>query len=152
MTAYGGYDPNLRIGRAEKPASAPLGGDQMLFGGVPIRPISLIGGMITFDVLTPFRVSIGWLPKGAAVIGALVAVTTVFNAATPNVLVVGTYADIDHLVEAGDVNEAAVGTVIVCHRGGGILTEDTEYFVQYTQTGGAATTGAARVGVMWAIP
>jgi len=150
--SYSGYDPNLSISRDSKPSTAPLGGDQLKLGGVPIRPISMIGNTISFDVLTPFRVSLGWLPKGAAVIGALVAVTTVFNAATTNVLVVGTRADIDNLVEAGDVNEAAVGTVIVCHRGGGILTEDTEFFIQFTQTGGAATTGAARVGVMWAVP
>jgi hypothetical protein len=149
---YAGYDPNLRIGRAQQPASAPLGGDQMLFGGVPIRPISLVGNIITFDVAAPYRVSLGILPKGAAVFGAMVAVTTVFNAGTTNVLVIGTLADNDNLVEAGDVNEAAVGTTLVCHRGGGVLTQDTEYFVWFTQTGGAATTGAARVGVMWAVP
>jgi hypothetical protein len=149
---YAGYNPHVKLGRKSVPDSAPMGGDQVLMNDVPIRPISMVGNLITFDVALPYRVSLGWLPKGAAVFGAVVAVTAAFNAGTTNVLVVGTRADIDNLVEAGDVNEAAVGTALVCHRGGGVLTEDTEYFVQFTQTGGAATTGEARVGVLYAIP
>lgn len=149
---YSGYDPRMRLGRRTRPASAALGGDQLTMNDVPLRPMNMVGGTINFDVALPYRVSLGLIPKGAGVMGAMVAVTEVFNAGTTNVLVVGTRADIDELVEAGDVNEAAVGTTLVCHRGVRILTEDTEYFVQYTQTGGAATTGIAMVGLMFAIP
>jgi hypothetical protein len=145
------YGP-MRLGRKATPDGAAMGGDQVLFNGVPIRPVSAVGNFITFDVANPFRVSLGVIPKGAGVIGALVAVMTAFNAGTTNVLVVGTYADIDQLVEAGDVNEAAVGTILVCHRGGLVLTEDTEYFIQFTQTGAAATAGRAGVALLYAIP
>ena len=146
------YQPYMKLGRAERPSTAAMGGEQMLFGGVPIRPVNAVGVFINFGILTPFRESLGLIPKGAGVIGAIVAVTEIFNAAATNVLVVGTAADIDQLVEAGDVNEGAVGTTLVCHRGGLVLTADTEYFVQFTQTGGAATTGRAGVALLWAIP
>jgi len=146
------YQPYMRLGRAQRPSTAAMGGDQMLFNGVPIRPVSAVGTFINFGVLTPFRESLGLIPKGAGVIGAIVAVTEIFNAAATNVLVVGTAADIDQLVEAGDVNEAAVGTTLVCHRGGVVLDADTEYFVQFTQTGAPATTGRAGVALLYAIP
>lgn len=149
---YSGYNPNMHMGREQKPVTAALGGDQLTMNGVPIRPMNMVGGTINFDVAIPYRVSLGVIPKGAGVMGAMVAVSEVFNAGTTNVLVVGTWDDIDELVEAGDVNEAAVGTTLVCHRGVRILTEDTEYWIQYTQTGGAATTGIALVGLMYAIP
>jgi len=149
---YAGYNPHMQLGREDAPDAAPLGGQQFLMNGVPIRPMNMVGQEIGFAVAAPFRVSIGVIPAGAGVMGAMVAVTEVFNAGTTNVVTVGTLADPDRLVEAGDVNEAAVGTALVCHRGVEILTVDTEYFIWYTQTGAAATTGHAVVGLMFAIP
>jgi len=149
---YLGYDEDMKLGRKDVPTSAALGGQQFLMNGVPIRPMNMVGNTINFDVAAPFRVSLGVIPAGAGVMGAMVAVTEVFNAGTTNVLVVGTWDNLDELVEAGDVDEATVGTYLVCHRGVRILTEDTEYWVEFTQTGGAATTGIALVGLMYAIP
>ena len=149
---YSGYDTHMSLGRKLARDDAPLGGDQILMNGVPIRPMNMVGQQINFDVAAPFRVSLGVLPAGAGVMGAMVAVTEIFNAGTTNVVTVGTLADPDRLVEAGDVNEAAVGTALVCHRGVEILLADTEYFVWYTQTGAAAATGIALVGLMFAIP
>jgi len=145
------YSP-IRLSRTKARDSAAIGGEQLRFNNVPIRPLSAIGGGIAFNVAAPFRVSLGLLPKGAAIMGAVVGVPEVFNAGTTNVVTVGTLADPDLLVEAGDVKEAAVGTTLVCHRGGGLLLADTEFFVWYTQTGAAATTGAAIIGLLYGIP
>ena len=149
---YAGYNSHMQLGRKDAPDAAALGGQQLLMNGVPIRPMNMVGQEIGFDVAAPFRVSLGVLPAGAGVMGAMVAVTEVFDAGTTNVLVVGTLADPNRLVEAGDVDETAVGTTLVCHRGVEILTVDTEYFIWFTQTGAAATTGHALVGLMFAIP
>lgn len=146
------YDPHINLSRVNAPDSAALGGDQLRFNGVPIRPMNVVGGEINFDVAAPFRVSCGVLPAGAWVFGALVAVGELFNAGTTNVLTLGTLADPDLLVEAGDVNEGAVATTMVCHRGTPVLTEDTEFFATFTQTGAAATTGSAGIGLLYAIP
>ena len=146
------YEDHMALGRRAVPDAAAMGGDQMLFNDVPIRPISLVGTIIRFDVPNPFRISLGLVPKGAGVMGAMVGVTVAFNASVTNVLRVGPLAHPDEIVEVGDVDEATVGTYLVCHRGGGILTEDTEYFVWFTQTGDAATTGEARVGLIYGIP
>ena len=149
---YAGHKKRMKLGFNSVPDAAALGGDQVLMNGVPIRPMNMVGNTIEFGVAAPFRVSLGVIPKGAGVIGAMVAVTEVFNAGTTNVLVVGTWDDLDELVEAGDVDETTVGTYLVCHRGVRVLTEDTEYWVEFTQTGAAATTGIALVGLMYAIP
>jgi len=146
------YASHMGLSRRKARDSAPMGGDQLLFNGVPIRPISAVGNSIAFNVAAPFRVSLGVIPKGADVAGVFVAVRTVFNAGTTNVLTAGTIAVPTLLCEAGDVNEAAVGTTPVFHRGGGVLLADTEFFAWYTQTGGAATTGLANVTVIWAVP
>jgi len=146
------YEPVVRRSRRQVRSTAAVGGDQELWNGVPVRPISGVGASIDFDVAAPFRVSLGKIPKGAMVYGVDVIVKTVFNAGTTNVLVVGTIADPDALCEAGDVDEAAVGTTPVYHRTSGVvLAQDTEYFISFTQTGAAATTGRAVVALLWAI-
>ena len=146
------YASHVALGRRRARDSASMGGDQILFNNVPIRPANLVGGDITFDVLAPFRVSLGVLPKGANVLGAMVAVKVVFNAGTTNVVTVGTLANPTLLVDATDVNEAAVATSIVGHRAGAVLAVDTEFFVWYTQTGAAAATGLASISLLYAIP
>lgn len=92
-------------------------------------------------------VSMGWLPAGAQILRTGVNVTTVFNAATTNVLTVGTAADsgLDNIVAAGDVNEAAAAFTSVTTGAVVAITADTEIKVSYTQTGTAATTGAATI-------
>lgn len=88
------------------------------------------------------------LPAGAIVIGTDVNVTTVFNAGTTNVLVVGLAGVSNNLIAAGDVDESTAaltqnvkptGTALVP------LAADSLVKVAYTQTGTAATTGKAYV-------
>jgi hypothetical protein len=93
---------------------------------------------------TADTVKLGTLPSGAQVLQCIVRVTTAFNAATTNVLTVGTSSGSDaDIVSASDVNEGAAGTTIVATSAGLAFSADTPIYVKYTQTGTAATAGAA---------
>lgn len=109
---------------------------------------------ITYAVTSGTQYSMGAIPANAVVLGTTVGVTTVFNAATTNVLIVGTSGDDDALVAAGGVDETAVGVTRVAPAtlaGKLSASADTEIFVKYTQTGTAATTGAAWIVVEYAL-
>lgn len=90
-----------------------------------------------------------WLPRGAVITSTSVYVGAAFNAATTNVLTVGTNsAAYDNLIAAGDVDESApaltngvkpTGTAL------GPLAADAQVVVKYAQTGTAATAGSAVV-------
>ena len=90
-----------------------------------------------------------WLPKGAVITGTSVYVGAAFNAATTNVLTVGTNVSAyDNIVATGDVNEAnATLTQNIVPSGAalGPLAADAQVFVKYVQTGAAATAGSAVV-------
>lgn len=85
----------------------------------------------------------GTLPAGAEIVNTVVKVKTVFNAATTNVLTVGTTALGVDIVAAADVNEAAVASTTVLTGNALTIAADTPIFAAYTQTGTAATTGQA---------
>lgn len=129
----------------------PTQGDEQRFNGVPVVPLSALTGLIDFDVASPYTVELGTIPSGAVVIGTIVDVVTVFNAATTNVLVVGTATDDDHYVAAADVDETTAAGTLVMDKSE-TLSADTAVYAKYTQTGTAATTGQARVTVLYAVP
>lgn len=98
-------------------------------------------------------VDITSLPAGSVVMRAWADVLTVFNAATTNVIEVGTDADIARFLAAADVNEAALGVTPVAGKGPfPAETADRTLRCRYTQTGGAATTGRAMVYVEYTRP
>jgi hypothetical protein len=99
----------------------------------------------TVGIGTAGTVPLGTLPAGAIVTSCIVKVTEAFNAATTNVLTVGTAADDDAVMVAGDVNEAAIGTTIAVAPVGYTVTVSTPLYITYTQTGTAATAGAATI-------
>lgn len=88
-----------------------------------------------------------WIPQGAFIMLVLCEIVTVFNAGTTNVLTAGTNgpATYDNIINAGDVNEAALGvTAVVRALGRGLAAAGSvRPFAKYTQTGTAATTGQA---------
>jgi len=87
-----------------------------------------------------------WIPQAAFIIRVLCEIVTVFNAGTTNVLTVGSNAaNYDNIINAGDVNEAAVAVTDVTRALGRSLTAagNIRPYAKYTQTGGAATTGQA---------
>lgn len=88
------------------------------------------------------------LPKGAIVTRVACNVTTAFNAGTTNVLTIGYSADTDALMGASDITEGTVGTYVK-ERMDAALTANSVVYAQYTQTGTAATAGAADVYVTY---
>lgn len=109
---------------------------------------------ISFDTLnigTAGMVPIGTLPPGAIVTGALIRIGTAFNAATTNVVTVGTAADASAVLGATDLNELAVGTTIPLAASGYKVSVVTPLFVKYAQTGTAASAGAADI-ILFFVP
>ncbi len=103
----------------------------------------LVSGTVLFS--TP-SVTLEALEVGDVVVRCWAEVTTVFNAATTNVLVLGNTVTNNKYLAAADVNEAATG---ISPAGGvGPFTAETaagNLIAAYSQTGAAATTGAAKV-------
>ena len=95
------------------------------------------------------------LPKGAIIVGTDVAVTALFNAGTTNVLTVGSAAGANSdIVAAADVNEGALGLTQNIKPTGAMLgpiANDTQVFAQFTQSGNAATAGAAYVVIKYVV-
>ncbi|NKE69894.1 hypothetical protein [Candidatus Manganitrophus noduliformans] len=129
------------------PDAAELNKFNLLTGEKVVKAVT---GEINFNVASPFDVSLGVIPKGAIIIETIVNVITVFNAGTTNVLVVGKAGTANELVAEGDVNEASA-TLQRVAKNIAALAADTEYLANYTQTGGAATTGKARVTIVYLI-
>ena len=105
----------------------------------------------TVNIGTAGMVPLGTLPDGAIIIGMLVKITTAFNAATTNVLTVGTATSDSAIIAGGDVDETTVGTTVTFAAVGYKASGYTPLFIKYAQTGTAATTGAADI-ILWFVP
>ncbi len=106
--------------------------------------LRLVSAEIAFDVASPFTVDVDSLAVGDVVILAWAEVLEAFDAGTTNVLVLGTTADDDHFLAAGD---AAEGTPGASAAKGPVAAEATATTLKakFTQTGTAAEAGLARV-------
>jgi len=107
---------------------------------------------ITFaDAGAAGGIPVEWLRKGSIILESYVYVTTAFNAATTNVLTVGTNSTAyDNIVTNAQSIPATPGYKLNLTPTGtaaGPLAADSQMFVKYTQTGTAATTGEAYVVV-----
>lgn len=91
------------------------------------------------------------IPAGAEILFTKVKIVAAFNAATTNVLTVGTSTGSDaDIVGASDLDEGTIGSTIV-YRGAGLtFASPTILYAKYTQTGTAATAGSAIVIVVYA--
>lgn len=120
---------------------------------LPFQATHYLRRKVTFADASGTQIKMGTLPMGAAVLGTTIAVKTVFNGGSTNVLIVGTLADDDALVAAAGVDETAVALTRVAPATlAGLVapTADTDIYTKYTQTGTAATTGEAIVIVEYA--
>ena len=97
--------------------------------------------------------SIGTIPKGARIIYAGCVVDTAFNAATTNVIVVGYGSNLNEIFDAStsgsSVTEGTAGVYTSAAALALRFTADQEVKVKYTQSGTAASTGAARLVIVY---
>jgi len=111
--------------------------------------VHFLGKDITYATVgigTADTVKVGRVPAGSRLMPTQVHITTAFNAATTNVLTVGQNASANtDIVAAGELNEGATGATIVGTGCALTFASDTDIYVRYTQTGTAATTGAATI-------
>jgi hypothetical protein len=93
-----------------------------------------------------------WLPAGAIILATDVSINTTFNAQTTNVLTIGlngtTANNIVATVTASAL--AVVPNLLPTGTALGKLAADTQIYVKYTQTGTAATAGAATFIIKYA--
>lgn len=112
------------------------------------RDVGYIAKSVSYNtpgIGTTANICVGTLPAGCLHTETFVRVTTAFNAATTNVVTVGTTATSDAFVNSTDVSEASADLYISDRGIGANYTADTPVWVKYTQTGTAATAGAADV-------
>lgn len=103
----------------------------------------------TLQIDTSGKVPLGTLPAGAIVTMCIIKITTAFNAATTNVLTVGTAGTADAVIAAADLDELEVDTTVAWAATGYTVAVDTPLFVKYAQTGTAATAGAATIILLY---
>ena len=95
-------------------------------------------------------VNVGAIPAGSRILDIGVYIDTAFNAATTNVLTVGTAAGGNQIATTSDTASTATGFKRVTT--GNALAQfaaDTQVWVTYTQTGTAATAGAATIAITY---
>jgi hypothetical protein len=101
------------------------------------------GGLVKFDQA---------LPKNGFITHSYVDVKTAFNAATTNVLTVGTNSTTTNdIVASGGVDETSATPQVVTGVGVLSTTADLPVYVKYTQTGVEATAGAADLVINFVI-
>ena len=107
----------------------------------------------TTGIGTTATVKIGTLPAGAIVEKVQVKVTTAFDAGTTNQLDVGISGNDDNLVDydGSDVDLTATGSTFVWRGADETFSSDTAIYVKYTETGTAATAGAAEIIVFYTV-
>ena len=96
-------------------------------------------------------VKMGTLPLGAHILQTSVHIRTVFNAATTNVLTVGTNSTAyDNMINAAAVAEGTLGYTVAAPNADIVYpTGDLDVFAKFTQSGTAATTGQADIVVTY---
>lgn len=105
--------------------------------------------------LTPSAASItlGVIPPGSIIIGGGVVISTAFNAASTNVIDIGTTADPDGL--ATDLAGGTIGLIVADELATSndlYTTTDVTIVASYAQTGTAATAGVGHVFVQFIPP
>ena len=119
--------------------------------------VTNIGGMLsavttTLAYTNATAVTIATIPAGAQIVDINIDVTTAFNAATTNPVTVGTSASAAAYVTStsvGSTGRASVASTGVYSAWANTGTSDVSATITYSQTGTAATAGAARVTIVY---
>ena len=98
-------------------------------------------------------VRIGILPETAQITGVHANVTTAFNAATTNVVTIGTTATGAEIAAGTDIVAGTTGSKVPNVAGMALAprTADTPIFAAYTQSGTAATAGRVILHVFYTV-
>ena len=119
--------------------------------------VTNIGGMLsavttTIAYTNATAVTIATIPAGAQIVNINIDVTTAFNAGTTNTVTVGTSASAAAYVAStsvGATGRASVATTGVYSAWANTGTSDVSATITFSQTGTAATAGAARVTIVY---
>ena len=119
--------------------------------------VTNIGGMLsavttTIAYTNSTAVAIAVIPAGAQIIDINIDVTTAFNAGTTNTVTVGTSSSAAAYVAStsvGSAGRASVATTGVFSAWANTGTSDLVATITYSQTGTAASAGAARVTIVY---
>lgn len=119
--------------------------------------VTNIGGMLsavttTFAYTDSTAVAIAMIPAGAQIVDINIDVTTAFNAASTNTVTVGKTGSAAAFVASTSVGSAgriSVATTGVYSAWANVGTSDVYATITYSQTGTAASAGAARVTIVY---
>ncbi len=119
--------------------------------------VTNIGGMLsavttTFAYTNATAVTIASIPAGAQIVDINIDVTTAFDAGTTNTVTVGKTGSAAAFVTAtsvGSAGRASVATTGVYSAWANTGSSDVSATITYSQTGTAATAGAARVTIVY---
>ena len=122
--------------------------------------VTNIGGVLsavtnTIAYTNSSAVTIGTVPAGAQIVSINIDVTTAFNAATTNTVTVGKSGSAAAFVAStsiGSAGRASVATTGVYSAWADVGSADVPVTATYSQTGTAATAGAARVTIVYRYP
>ena len=126
----------ITVARTRSVRENYLGHESQLYRKCDYNSVGISGGNFI----------VGKIPAGSLIKNTIVSIETTFNAATTNVFTVGTSTAATEWLNAGDVDEANVDTVVY-DASYGLTTSDLTVYAKYTQTGTAATQGTAHVWV-----
>ena len=113
--------------------------------------IAYIRQSFTFSATTAIPITVGVLPKGAVVTDVSIAVSTVFNFGTNNLLDIGVTGTIQSLAASASLATAGlIKPSLATSTGIGPLAADTPIIATPNVTGAAGTTGKATVIVSYA--
>jgi hypothetical protein len=119
--------------------------------------VTNIGGMLsavttTFAYTNATAVTIATIPANAQIVDINIDVTTAFNAGTTNTVTVGTSASAAAYVTStsvGAAGRASVATTGVYSAWANTGSSDVSATITFSQTGTAASAGAARVTIVY---
>lgn len=107
-----------------------------------IRSITKDIGDITYAQSSGVALDLSFdIPEGYMVTRAICAITTVFNSATSDTIILGTATDDDKFIAAGVVDATTVGSY--ASEPDYVTAADTAVYAKNTQVGAAASTGSA---------
>lgn len=122
--------------------------------------VTNIGGVLsavtnTIAYTNSSAVTIGTIPANAQIVNINIDVTTAFDAASTNTLTVGKSGSAAAFVAStsvGSAGRASVATTGVYSAWADVGTSEVPVTATYSQTGTAATAGAARVTIVYRSP